>query len=92
MTLERGSAAWVAADDGPIRLVATAADEVVPGDRRYLVRFRRPNGSTWMTATTTAPTTNPMTADAAVLTSQASTPPTPSTAWWTISSRWCTKP
>ena len=33
-----------------------------------------PNGSTLTIATTTAPTTNPTTADAAVLTSQASTP------------------
>jgi hypothetical protein len=42
--------------------------------------FRPPNGSRCMTATTMAPTTSPMRADAAVLTSQANTPPIPSTA------------
>ena len=43
-------------------------------------QLRRPNGSTCMIATTTVPTTNPITADTAVLTSQASRPPTPWTA------------
>ena len=30
LTLERGAAAWVAADDGPIRLISRAADQAVP--------------------------------------------------------------
>jgi hypothetical protein len=44
-------------------------------------RPRRPNDSRCMGATTTAPTTNPITADAPVLTNQASTPPADSTPW-----------
>ena len=33
VTLQRGGAAWVAADDGPIRLVAQQSDQAVPRDR-----------------------------------------------------------
>ena len=51
-------------------------------------RPRRPNDTRCMSATTTAPTTNPITADAPVLTNQASTPPKGLTEWRTRSSAW----
>ena len=52
--------------------------------------FFLPNGRTDTIPTTSAPTARPITAEAAVLTSQASTAPTPPT-WWTYSSAWCTR-
>ncbi len=39
VTLERGAAAWVAADDGPIRLARREPDEAVPRHRGDLVVF-----------------------------------------------------
>ena len=40
VTLERGAAAWVAADDGPIRLVAQHSDQAVPRHRGDLGMYR----------------------------------------------------
>ena len=37
LTLTRGAAAWVAADDGPIRLVAHRTDQDLPGHRRPVI-------------------------------------------------------
>ena len=46
VTLERGAAAWVAADDGPIRLVAATPDQAVPRNRGYLTESSVATGST----------------------------------------------
>ena len=54
-------------------------------DPQCFFRWRR-----CMTATTIAPTTSPRIAEAAVLVSQAPTPPTAPSASWTSSSRWWT--
>src|SRR3954449_7314958 len=72
---------------GPRRVqLASVAPQCVVAGLSCFVR----RGMTCRTATTTAPTTRPMRADASVLTTQARKPPMPATPD-TLSSRWWTR-
>ena len=77
-------------------LIKRRDDEARPGSdvvaESARVGDQRPDarGSARLTRRTIAPTTSPSSAEAAVLTSQAATPPTAPSASWTSSSRWWT--